>query len=422
MATVPKANIYSQEYQNSLYFDYKKVYEGHDYAKDSFRTTPKLWKAIHNPEWQKPSKGFFSTPKNLRTYAQKYTHKWEWVGDGSPDQYGSWSFFKRTDERKRPAMYSGMYHFDYIISQDKVFEGPRLPDGSIPDSSLIRDLDTMPRHKFANINSMPKANINSVPKANINSQEYQNSLYFDYKEVYEGHDGREDRITPKLWEAIDNPEWKKPPKVLFSKNLRTYAQKYTHKWKWVGDGAPDQYGSWSGFTRTEQRQSGRQEYYIVRFRDDVFEGPRLPDGSIPDSSLIRDLDAIVAIRRKQQQAEYTAKKAAQNAEKAAQNAEEAAKKASQNAEEAAKKAAQKAEDKKIRRNRCIKEFPEFSPTQPSSNWIEHIDDKSGKPYYENPNTDETFWNIPGKPSSSGGKRTKKNKKNKKILKRNTRKY
>ena len=212
--------------------------------------------------------------------------------------------------------------------------------------------------------------------ANINSEEYQKSLYFNNYENAPDYD----RKTPKLWRAILNPEWIEPPrKGFFSrpKNSRTFAQKYRYRWEWVGDGMPDKYGSWSVFEgETQGEKVGPMEWEMIPYKNRIFEGPRLPDGSIPDSSLIRDNESMIPILKKQR-----------NNNMRKQLEKNRLLREQRNTELKANMAAKNAENKEIRRNKCIEEFPEFLSN-----------------------------------TSFGGKRTRKSKKGKKSSKRNTRKY
>ena len=108
----------------------------------------------------------------------------------------------------------------------------------------------------------------------------------------------------KKWnaQAIDNEKLKP--------NMRKWKKGLFGGWTWIGEGAPESYGSWVTYSGTKTIQTSMQEYDTISTTIYIWEGPEPPGGRPPRPDLTPE---AVAARTAWQMEEAAARAAARSA-------------------------------------------------------------------------------------------------------------
>jgi hypothetical protein len=155
----------------------------------------------------------------------------------------------------------------------------------------------------------------------------------------------------KKWnaQAIDNEKLKP--------NMRKWKKGLFGGWTWIGEGAPESYGSWVTYSGTKTIQTSMQEYDTISTTIYIWEGPEPPGGRPPRPDLTPE---AVAARTAWQMEEAAARAAARSPEAVAKRKRELNAYQAEREARAAAEAAQAADTaRKEKYNRCIADFGPF---------------------------------------------------------------
>jgi hypothetical protein len=154
--------------------------------------------------------------------------------------------------------------------------------------------------------------------------------------------------TLKKWNAQALDREKLKP------NMRKWKKGVFGGWTWIGEGAPESYGSWVTYSGTKRIQTGIQDFDTVSETVYIWEGPEPPGGRPPRPDLTPEaVAARTASQMKEAVAEGSPEAMARRKREIFADIAERTARAEATAAEAAATA------RKERYNRCIADFGPF---------------------------------------------------------------